>query len=80
MNNILEYKGYYTRINIDFESHLLHGRIDGIRDLVNFESETVTGIVKEFHSAVDDYLDFCQEVGKSPNLPEYETEKAVPSV
>ena len=71
MNNTLEYKGYQTRIHIDFESHLLHGRIEGIRDLVNFESETITGIIQEFHSAVDDYLAFCSELGDAPNVPDY---------
>lgn len=71
MTNTLEYKGYWTDISIDFESHLLHGRIEGIRDLVNFESDTITGIVHEFHSAVDDYLDFCAELGEPPNVPSY---------
>ncbi len=77
MNNILEYKGYWTDITVDFESHLLHGRIEGIRDLVNFESETVEGIIKEFHSAVDDYLDFCAEIGKSPDIPNVPQEIAL---
>ena len=77
MNNVLEYKGYWTNIKIDFESHLLHGRIEGIRDLVNFESETVEGIIKEFHNAVDDYLDFCAEIGKSPDIPNVPQEIAL---
>lgn len=77
MNNILEYKGYWTDITVDFESHLLHGRIEGIRDLVNFESETVESIIKEFHSAVDDYLDFCAEIGKSPDIPNVPQEIAL---
>ena len=70
MINTLEYKGYWTNIEIDFESHVLHGRLEGIRDLVNFESETIDGIVREFHSAVDDYLENCAELGDEPNVPE----------
>ena len=69
MINTLEYKGYWTNIEIDFESHVLHGRLEGIRDLVNFESETIDGIEREFHSAVDDYLEFCAELGDEPNVP-----------
>lgn len=69
MNNMPEYKGYYADIEIDFEDHILHGRIYGIRDLVTFESETVDGIVEEFHSAVDDYLEFCARLGDQPNEP-----------
>ena len=76
MNNILEYKGYWTDIEIDFESHVLHGRLEGIRDLVNFESETIEGIIQEFHSAVDDYLEFCAELGEAPNEPEERVEVA----
>ena len=67
MNNILEYKGYHTRIEFDVDALALRGKIEGIGDLVNFESDSVEGIEKEFHSAVDDYLEFCREVGKEPD-------------
>ena len=61
MSNRLDYKGYSTSIEIDFPSHLLYGKIEGIRDYVNFESESVEGIEREFRSAVDDYLEFLEE-------------------
>lgn len=64
--NYLEYKGYHTRIEFDSEDMILHGKIEGINDLVTFESSDATKIVEEFHSAVDDYLVFCEEVGKDP--------------
>ena len=70
MSNRLEYKGYHTDIEIDFEGQSFYGEIEGIRDFVNFESDTITGIVQEFHSAVDDYLEFCRTVGKQPNTPQ----------
>lgn len=66
-NNILEYKGYHTRIEFDNETFSLRGKIEGIGDLVNFSSKDVTTIEKEFHDAVDDYLEFCAEVGKEPD-------------
>ncbi|MCD8104606.1 MAG: type II toxin-antitoxin system HicB family antitoxin [Lachnospiraceae bacterium] len=66
MKNILEYKGYHTRIEFDSEELVLRGKIEGINDFVDFESDDIKGIEKEFHSAVDDYLDFCKEVGKEP--------------
>ena len=69
MASRLEYKVYHADLEIDFEGHVLHGKIYGIGDLVTFESETVDGVIKEFHSAVDDYLDFCAEVGKAPDTP-----------
>lgn len=66
MKNVFEYKGYSTRIEFDAESMLLHGKIEGINDLVTFESSDANQIENEFHSAVNDYLAFCSEVGKSP--------------
>ena len=44
MSNTLEYKGYTTKVEYSAEDHVLFGKIEGIRDLVNFESETAAGI------------------------------------
>lgn len=66
MGNIMEYKGYYTKVEFDAESKTLRGKIEGINDYVDFETEDSANIEKEFHMAVDDYLDFCREVGKEP--------------
>ena len=65
-NNVLEYKGYLTRIEFDARACTLRGKIEGIRDLVDFESDSAASIQEEFHNAVDDYLRFCEEVGKTP--------------
>ena len=65
-NNIMEYKGYHTRIEFDTESMSLRGKIEGINDYVDFEAEDISTIEAEFHTAVDDYLEFCAEVGKEP--------------
>lgn len=65
-NNILEYKGYHTRIEFDTESFVLRGKIEGINDFVDFECNDISCVENEFHQAVDDYLAFCEEVGKEP--------------
>lgn len=67
MNNILEYKGYIAKIEYSAADGVLYGKIEGIKDLVNFESETAAGIEQEFHSAVDDYLALCAELGQEPD-------------
>lgn len=66
-SNVLEYKGYHTIIEFDAETFILRGKIEGISDLVNFESNDHDKIKSEFESAVDDYLVFCEEVGKEPD-------------
>lgn len=67
MKNLLEYKGYHTKIEFDSEDLVLRGKIEGIKDLVNFESADISTVEEEFHAAVDDYLEFCKEVGKEPD-------------
>lgn len=66
MKNVMEYKGYHTKIEYDVEMRTLRGKIEGINDFVDFETEDISNIEKEFHNAVDDYLEFCKEVGKNP--------------
>ena len=66
MKNVLMYKGYHTKIEFDVENSVLFGKIEGINDLVTFESSSLETIEQEFHDAVDDYLVFCEEVGKEP--------------
>lgn len=67
MNNIFEYKGYSTRIEFSAADGVLHGKIEGIKDLVNFESEDPKRIEQEFHDAVDDYLQMCEDLGECPD-------------
>lgn len=66
-NNVLDYKGYRSKIEYCTKDKIFYGKIEGINDLVNFESESISKIEKEFHSAVDDYLELCKEVGKEPD-------------
>ena len=66
-NNILEYKGYHTKIEFDSDEFVLRGKIEGINDLVDFECEDIKDLETEFHEAVDAYLEFCEEVGKEPD-------------
>lgn len=67
MKNVLEYKGYFTKIEYSAEDMVLHGKIEGIRDLVNFECSDPTRVMQEFQSAVDDYLELCKDLGVSPD-------------
>ena len=67
MNNILNYKGYVARIEYDIDEKILFGKIEGIADLITFESTDSTKIEEEFHNAVDDYLDYCRTINKEPN-------------
>ena len=39
MKNVLEYKDYFTRVEYSVEDRVLHGRIEGIQDLVDFKCD-----------------------------------------
>ena len=65
----MEYKGYIARVEFDETVNVFHGRIINIRDVVTFESETVKGLLKEFHASVDEYLAFCTKRGEDPEKP-----------
>ena len=67
MKNVLEYKGYHTKIDYDAENEILYGKIEGINDLVDFQSDSPKEIEQEFHSAVDDYLALCMELNVPPD-------------
>ena len=63
------YKGYAARIEFDAEDEIFTGRIAGIRDVIGFHAETVADLKAAFHEAVEDYIETCTKVGKSPQKP-----------
>ena len=67
MNDILQYKGYYADINFSAQDEVFCGKLIGNNDLVNFEADSVKDLVKSFHESVEDYLETCLEVGKTPD-------------
>lgn len=64
--NKLQYKGYTSIIKQDLNTHKLYGKIENIKDFVNFIADNMDSVEKEFHDAVDAYLDFCLENNKEP--------------
>ena len=69
MSNTIEYKGYNGSVEFSAEDRVFHGSIVGIRDKVTFEGESVGELETNFRGAVDEYLQFCTEEGKQPEIP-----------
>ncbi|TJW30566.1 MAG: type II toxin-antitoxin system HicB family antitoxin, partial [Mesorhizobium sp.] len=67
--NAMTYRGYSARVDYDDDDEIFFGRIAGIRDGVSFHAETVAGLKAAFHEAVDDYIETCAKIGKSPQKP-----------
>lgn len=70
MNN-MTYKGYTARIEFDARDNIFWGKVLGLPDSVNitFEGTTVVQLTRDFHHAVDFYLEDCVKEGKEPTRP-----------
>ena len=69
MRNVLEHKGYLGSVEYSPESEILFGRILGISDRVTYDGASAKELRESFEEAVDDYLETCAQIGKSPEAP-----------
>jgi predicted HicB family RNase H-like nuclease len=67
MNDILEYKGYFAYVHFSAKDEVFYGKIIGINDLVSFEGDSVQELKSAFHEAVEDYLETCKQIQKTPD-------------
>ena len=67
MSSLMEYKGYHAKIEFSAEDGTFVGNILGINDVIAFDGSNVTELTKMFHESVDDYLEMCAEIGKTPD-------------
>jgi len=68
---IESYKGYSVALilgDIADDNVGYFGRIKDINDLITFEGNTLEEFIKNFHEAVDDYIEFCKKVNKEPEI------------
>ena len=65
----MTYKGYSANIEVDSEAEILFGRVLDINDVVTFKAQTLEEARQEFQNSLDDYLEFCKELGQEPDKP-----------
>lgn len=66
MKNLMEYKGYYAKIQYSAKDEVFFGTIEGINDIISFEGVSTDELKTAFCEAVEDYLDMCKRYGKEP--------------
>jgi predicted HicB family RNase H-like nuclease len=66
---MMEYKGYIGKVDYDDDANIFHGEVINLRDVITFEGKSVAQLKKAFHDSIDDYLEFCEERGESPEKP-----------
>lgn len=59
-----DYKGYLGAIKYNEETNMYRGYLINTNDLVNYQAYTLDDLYYEFKCAVDDYLDFKEEIKK----------------
>ena len=67
MKNVLEHKGYTGTVEFNAEDEVFFGKLNGIRDVVSFEADSVFKLKKAFKDAVEDYIETCSKLGKDPD-------------
>lgn len=65
----MKYKGYTAKIEIDETAGILFGKVLDIKDVITFKGKTVSELEQEFHNSVDNYLEWCDELGEEPDKP-----------
>ena len=63
---MMEYKGYHANIRFSDEDNFFVGDVIGLNDSLAFHGISVSELETMFHQSIDNYLDFCKEVGKKP--------------
>lgn len=67
--NLLTYKDYTGRVQVDVRSGTLFGEVLNLRGVITFEADAVADIEREFHASVDEYLAWCARDGVEPEKP-----------
>lgn len=64
IGQFVKYKGYIGSIDFDPQDKIHYGEILDIDDFVNYQAENIIELHKEFHKAVDDYIEFKEMINK----------------
>ena len=66
MNNVMQYKGYWAKVQYSDADKCFWGEIEGINDMITFEGTSVEELKKDFEEALDEYIEWCKEEGVEP--------------
>jgi len=65
-SNHMKYGDYVGTVELDIDNKRLFGRVVGISDKISFEGNTLGELEDNFKESIDDYIEFCKEMGKIP--------------
>ncbi len=62
----MKYKNYAAKIEYSDEDECFVGHIAAIKDIVGFHGESAAKLRAAFEEAVDDYLETCEKLNRTP--------------
>ena len=65
----MKHKGYEADFEYSDDDECFIGHITGIDDIVGFHADSVPELRAAFEEAVDDYIEFCADLGRTPQKP-----------
>ena len=65
----LSYRGYTASVDVDAQAEVFNGRVAGLRDVIHFRGASFHELNQALRTAIDDYLQWCEEVGQEPEKP-----------
>lgn len=66
---MLTYKGYTGYVEYDDRAKIFAGEVIDTNDVITFQGRTPEEIEQAFRDSIDDYLEFCEELGRAPEKP-----------
>ena len=67
MIDSLKYQDYTATIHYSADDEVFFGKVIGINDLITFEGISVAELKDAFKEAMEDYIETCKSIGKSPD-------------
>lgn len=67
MKSMLEYNGYHATVTYDAEDEVFVGEVFGITDSLSFHGSSIEELKKMFANSIDNYLEVCARLGKTPD-------------
>lgn len=65
----MKYKNYAAKATFDEKAKIFHGEVIDLQDTITFQSNRADRLEAEFRKSVDEYLTFCQQLGRAPEKP-----------
>ncbi|WP_462265731.1 type II toxin-antitoxin system HicB family antitoxin [Mucilaginibacter sp.] len=67
MIDSLKHQDYSATVHYSADDEVFFGKVMGINDLITFEGTSVAELKEAFQEAIEDYLETCKSLGKSPD-------------